>query len=316
MKSISISVVLPSYRCKDCIAELYKRLIKTFEEMAVAQYEIIFINDGSPDNDWEVINKLCSEDIRVKGINLARNYGQHKAISAGLDSAKGEWIVVMDCDLQDRPEELPKLFKKLNSHCLVVFARRNNRKDFFVKKFFSKSFNRIFCYLLDHQIDNRVSNFSIVHKTVVNDVNKMKEISRTHYLLILWLGYEIAYVDVDHGHRYSGKSSYSLKKSISLAWNLALSYSNKPLMLFVKVGAYISVASFAFGLFLFLRYLISGIDVLGWTSLMVSLYFIGGLLLACLGVLGLYIGKVFDEVKGRPLYTVRDLINMEEQELR
>jgi polyisoprenyl-phosphate glycosyltransferase len=313
---MNISVVLPAYKCNDCINELYKRLLKTFEEMAVAQYEIIFINDGSPDYDWESINKLCKKDKKVKGINLARNYGQHKAITAGLDFANGEWIVVMDCDLQDRPEELPKLFDKLNSQRLVVFARRNNRKDFFVKKFFSKCFNSIFSYLLDHNLDNRVSNFSIMHKTVVNEVNKMKEISRTHYLLVLWLGYEIAYVDVDHGSRYSGKSSYDFKRSSRLAWNLALSYSNKPLLLFVKIGVYISIASFTFGLFLFIRYLSSGIDVLGWTSIMVSLYFIGGLLLACLGVLGLYIGKVFDEVKGRPLYTIRDLINMEGQELR
>lgn len=305
-----ISVVTPAYRCNECINELYQRLIKTFKTMEINDYEILFVNDGSPNNDWEVIRRLCQKDEKVKGINLTRNFGQHKAITAGLDFAKGEWVIVMDCDLQDQPEDIPKLYTKTKEGYNVVLARRFNRKDHFLKKFFSKSFNILFSYLIEQKIDNTISNFSIISRKVINEIIKMRENNRSHVLQIYWLGFDIAYVDIEHSKRYKGSSSYNFKKSLNLAIDFSFSQSNKPLKLFVKLGSTISVISFIYGIYLIINYLINKTTLTGWSSIMISMFFIGGLLLSSMGILGIYVGKIFDEVKSRPIYTIKELTNI------
>ncbi|WP_054692566.1 glycosyltransferase family 2 protein [Syntrophomonas palmitatica] len=306
-----ISVVTPAYKCSECIEELYKRLIHTFNNMNINDYEIIFINDGSPDNDWEVIRHLCQKDSKVKGINLTRNFGQHKAIAAGLDFAQGEWVIVMDCDLQDTPEEISKLYYKALEGYDVVFGRRYERKDGVFKKAFSNIFNLVFNYLVEQKTDNAVANFSILNHKIVDKIKEMKESTRSHALFIYWLGYEVAYVDVNHSKRYSGKSSYNFRKSFNLALDFAISQSNKPLKIFVKTGFGISLIAFIYGINLIIKYLIFKVPVPGWTSIMVSLYFIAGLLLSSMGLLGIYIGKIFDEVKRRPIYAIKEQINLD-----
>ncbi len=307
---MKISVVTPAYKCSECIEELYRRLKATFDKMSIDDYEIIYVNDASPENDWEIISEIAKKDSKVKGINLSRNFGQHRAITAGLDYASGDHIVVMDCDLQDQPEEIVKLYAKIQEGYDVVFGRRYERKDKFLKKFFSKSFNMVFTYLTGRKVDNTVANFSIISKKVLNELKNIREQNRSYGLFLLWLGFDTAYVDIEHSKRYKGQSAYNFKKAMDLAIDFAVSHSNKPLKIFINFGLSISGFSFLYGIYLIWKYFFCNIPIQGWTSMMVSLYFIGGLILANMGLIGLYIGKIFDEVKARPLYSVKEKVNI------
>ncbi|WP_408006209.1 glycosyltransferase family 2 protein [Pseudalkalibacillus sp. A8] len=300
-----ISVVIPVYGCETCLDELSIRLKSTLEEI-VGDYEIIMVNDGSPDNAWAKIKALSDEDRQIKGIDLSRNFGQHHAITAGLDHSSGDWVVVMDCDLQDRPENIKDLYKKAKEGYEVVFGKRVERKDGFFKRLSSKMFYKVYDYLTDQSSDHTIANFSICSKNVVESFRRMREQNRLFPLFIKWMGFKTATVTVNHSSRKKGKSSYNLKKLIMLATDVIISQSNKPLRLSIQLGFLISLGSFLYGLFLFIRYFFLSVPVQGWTSVMVSLYFIGGLIFFNFGILGLYLGKVFNETKGRPLYLIQD----------
>jgi len=300
-----ISVVTPVYGCGVCLSQLYERLATTLATIT-SNYEIIMVNDGSPDDAWQIIKLLAKKDEKVKGINLSRNYGQHKAIAAGLDYAKGDWVVVMDCDLQDQPEEIVKLYQEAIKGVDIVFGRRAKRKDTFFKCIASKVFYKIYDYFTESKIDNTVANFSIVSSRVVEKLCLLKEQNRSYPLFVNWIGFTRADVDIEHAHRDFGESSYTLRKLINLAIDSIISQSNKPLRMSIKFGFMLSFLSLVYASWLIVRYLIYSVPVAGWTSVMVSIYFIGGLLFANMGVLGLYIGKTFDETKGRPLYVIQE----------
>lgn len=309
--NIKISIVAPAYKCSECIEELYGRLILSLEKITDS-FEIIFVNDGSPDNDWEVIKEVVGEDKRVKGINLSRNFGQHYAITAGLDHASGDWIVVMDCDLQDQPEEIEKMYNKAIEGYDVVVGRREVRKDPFFKKMSSKLFYKVYSYFTEVDTDSSIANFGVYSKKVISNYRKMKEQNRNFPFSVKWLGFTSTYVNVIHSERFAGKTSYNFNKLLNFAIDSIVSQSNKPLRLSIKFGFTLSFLSFMYGLFLIIKYFVTDIGVQGWTSTMVSLFFIAGLLLANMGLLGLYIGKIFDETKNRPLYIIKDLLNYEE----
>lgn len=304
-KETYISVVIPVYRCCKSLNNLYERLNKTLS-MITDNFEIIMINDSSPDNAWESIKELAKKNDRVKGINLSRNFGQHKAITAGLDHAKGDWIVVMDCDLQDQPEEIIKLYNKAQEGYNIVFGRRAERKDSFFKKLGSKIFFKVYDYFTESKIDNTIANFSIISKKVLDNLNKLKEQNRSYPLFVNWVGFKRTEINIEHSQREEGKSSYTFTKLMNLAIDSIVSQSNKPLKLSIKIGFIVAFLSLFYGIVLILRYFIFSIPVEGWTSVMVSIYFIGGLLFANMGILGLYIGKVFDEAKNRPIYIIQE----------
>lgn len=301
-----ISVVTPVYGCKTCLYELYIRLKQTLESINT-DFEIIMVNDASPDGAWETIIELAEKDKRVKGIDFSRNFGQHYAITAGLDYCSGEWIVVMDCDLQDQPEEIIKLYNKTKEGYDVVFGRRLNRQDKFLKKFFSKIFYKTFDYFTENVSDNTVSNFGIYSQQVIRNYIRLTEKIKLFPLLIKWLGFKTGFVDIEHSKRITGKSAYSFLKLIDLAINVIISQSNKPLKISIKFGFTMSFFSLLYLIYLIVRK--SFLDIpLGWTSIMVSIFFIGGLLFANLGLIGLYIGKIYDEIKNRPIYIVREVV--------
>jgi dolichol-phosphate mannosyltransferase len=300
-----ISIVTPVYGCCKSLPELHSRLCSNLEQI-VQDFEIIMINDASPDNAWDSIKELAQKDSRVKGINLSRNFGQHYAITAGLDFANGDWIVVMDCDLQDQPEEIRKLYDKAQEGYDIVFGRRYSRNDSFIKRLGSKVFYKIYDYFTESKIDNTVANFSIISKKVVLELRQLREHNRSYPLFVNWLGFKRINVDIEHAARAEGVSSYTLKKLVNLAIDSIVSQSNKPLRLSIKFGFILSFASLLFASWLVIRYFLFSIPVAGWTSVMVSIYFIGGLLFANMGFLGLYIGKIFDETKNRPLYVVKE----------
>ncbi|WP_051295243.1 glycosyltransferase family 2 protein [Azonexus hydrophilus] len=301
---VDFSVVVPVYGCSSCLYELHERLRSSLRTIT-ENYEIILVNDASPTASWEVICELSKQDSRVRGINLSRNFGQHYAITAGLDFSRGDWVVVMDCDLQDQPEEIIKLYRKAQEGFDLVVGRRINRQDGYFKKLGSRWFNLIFDYFTGSQLDNRIGNFGLYSKRVVNSIRSMREQNRSFGLFAYWVGFRRAEIDIIHAARKEGRSGYTLRRLVNLAIDSIVAHSNALLMLTIKTGFLMAVGSVLFSLWLAVRYFISGGGVTGWTSLMVSIYFTAGLMITCIGVVGLYIGKIFNEVKGRPLYIVQ-----------
>lgn len=303
-----ISVVIPVYGCKTSLMELVFRLQETLKSIT-AEYEIILVNDASPDKPWLLIKELSSKNNNIIGINLSKNFGQHCAITAGIDYCSGDWVVVMDCDLQDKPEEITKLYNKAIEGADVVLGRRYYRKDKFLKRLSSKLFFKVYDYFTDMKTDHTVGNFGIYSKKVIDQFILMREQNRIFTLFIKWLGFEPVYIDVEHSERPEGKSSYSYSKLFNLAIDGIVNHSNKPLRLSIKFGFLIAFVAFLFGIYMVIRYFLYDVPM-GWTSIMVTMFFIGGLLFANLGLIGLYIGKIFSEVKGRPLYVVTETSNI------
>lgn len=299
----SISVVIPVYKAEQCLVELYRRLVVALNSIT-PDFEVIMVEDCGGDRSWEIIKNLADKDARVKGIQFSRNFGQHYGITAGLDHCDGDWVVVMDCDLQDRPEEIPHLYAKAQEGYDVVLARRGRRNDPPMKRITSSVFYRIFKYLADIDYDGEVGNFRIVSRKVVDNFRAMREQLRFFGGLVSWMGYPTASIDVQHDERFAGKTSYTFRKLWKLAVETIIAYSDKPLRLAVRFGFLISTISFAYGAYIIYRVLLHGVPVPGWTSLIVSLYFLGGIIISILGIMGVYLGKTFDEVKRRPLYLV------------
>ena len=309
-KNPFISVVSPVYGCSTSLVELYMRLTESLKKISET-YEIILVNDASPDGAWEVIVKLCEKDSRVKGLNLSRNFGQHHAITAGLEFAKGEWIVVMDCDLQDRPEEILNLYNKAIEGYDMVLGRREIRKDSVVKRFFSGIFYWVFSYLTLTKQDKSVANFGIYSRPVIKSLLSMNDKYRAFALMIQWVGFVKTYIPVKHENRTNGKSSYNFRKSINLALNAMIAFSDRPLKITIKVGFVTVVLSSLFILYKIINSLLFGYEIIGWASLIASIFFSTGIIITVLGVLGLYIGRIFEEVKNRPIYLIRNKINIE-----
>lgn len=305
---VHISVVAPLHKCEQCIPELHRRLVAALEAITPS-FELVLVVDGSPLGDWRVLRDIAARDPRVKAINLSRNFGQHYAITAGIDHSDGDWVVVMDGDLQDPPEEIAKLYAKAREGHDIVFGRKPERSHGVVKRLTSRSFTRVMSYLMDTPLDNAVTHFSIVSRAVVEQLRLFKERNRSYAFFVMWLGYDVGFVDVEHHERFAGESSYDLRKMLRLAFELAISQSDKPLRLSIAFGFFTAAVAFLYGTYEVARYFFWGFPVTGWTSLIVSLYFLGGLLFVALGVVGLYVGKIHEETKRRPLYVVKDILN-------
>ncbi|VBB44614.1 Glycosyl transferase family 2 [uncultured Paludibacter sp.] len=308
-ENIHISVISPVYRAENIVSELVKQIKETILTIT-KDFEIILVNDASPDNSWTKIVNECSKDTRIKGIDLSRNFGQHYAITAGLSYAKGEWIVVMDCDLQDRPDEIPNLYKKAQEGYDSVFAQRKERNDLFFKKQFSKFFYKFFSYLTDTKQDATVANFGIYHRRVIDALLSMKDQIRFFPTMIQWVGFRKFYLPVKHSERFEGKSSYNFKNLFRLALNSIIAFSDKPLRLTVKAGFLITILSLLVMIVYFIMYLTGHIKVLGFTSLILSFWFLSGIIIFILGFVGLYIGKMFEKVKDRPTFIIQDKLNV------
>jgi dolichol-phosphate mannosyltransferase len=310
MQGTHISIVSPVYRGEKMVAELVRRNVESVSAIT-DDYEIILVNDSSPDNSWEEIVKQCESNPKVKGINLSRNFGQHYAITAGLHYAKGDWVVVMDCDLQDRPEEIPNLYKKAQEGYEIVYARRVARKDKFFKRLSSTLFHWVYNWLSGLEADKTIANFGIYKQCVIAEFNKMPERARSFPSLVKYLGFKDTAIDVEHAERAEGKSSYNLYRLFKLSFDVIVSNSNKPLRLAIGLGFGMAAFSFLLALYNIIAKWIGIIQVDGFTTTIFSIWFVGGLMLFVMGILGLYIGKIFDQVKGRQLFVVKDKVNVE-----
>jgi len=304
-KSNKISIVSPVYNAEKIIDELCNRLIANLSKLTDA-FEIILVDDNSSDDSWKKIKENTLKDHRIKGYLLSRNFGQHHAITAGIDKVNAEWVVVMDCDLQDRPEEIVGLYNKATKGFDIVLAARKNRKDNFFKKATSKTFYLILSFLSGMEFNGEVGNFGIYHKNVVDNIKDLREPFRFFVSSVKWIGFNSTTVNVEHDIRFEGKSTYNYKKLISLAVNIIISYSNKPLNIMIFTGI-----SFAFISLLFIAYnfylkFIGHITELGYTSIISSIWLLAGVILSSTGILGIYIGKIYDGIKNRPLYIISE----------
>jgi dolichol-phosphate mannosyltransferase len=298
-----ISVVSPVYRAENIIAELVRRLLVELSKIT-NDFEIILVEDCGPDNSWLKILEETKKDARVKGIKLSRNFGQHHAITAGLDVSSGDWIIVMDCDLQDRPEEITHLYNEAQKGFDIVFARRAERQDRFIKTFTSKMFYKVFSYLSGIEQDGTIANFGIYSRKVINSINSMRESMRAFSPMARWVGFKKTAIDVTHAERFEGNTSYSWNKLINLALDIAIAYSDKPLKLAIKLGFSISLFSLLYAIYNVFAYMTGIITVNGYASIIISIWFLSGLIIFILGIVGLYIGKTFEGMKQRPLYLI------------
>lgn len=301
------SVVIPVYGCRAALEELYERLTKTLSSIT-DDYEIIMVNDSCPQNSWEVIEKLCLKDSHVIGIEMSRNFGQIKAITAGLDYSTGEWVVVMDCDLQDRPEEIRNMYDKVQEGYDAVFARRKARKDSALKVLISNVFYKIYDLATDGHYDPAICNFSMVNRRMVDEYCKMRELHRAYVIYMKWLGFHQTTLDVEHDPRKEGKSSYNMKKRLQLALEILTSQSDKLIKIMVGFGFLMTCISFLAVLILIVYYFTSHV-LMGWTSMVATMCLLAGILIMVVGVVGIYVGNIFMQVKERPLYVIRDIKN-------
>jgi len=308
--TMMLSIITPVYRSRNSLVPLYEKIMATVQCLSdFDDYEIIMVEDCGDDDSWAVVEQLATKNPRVKGVTLSRNFGQHHAITAGMDLCKGDWVVVMDCDLQDDPCAIAALWEKAKEGYDVVNVKRQQRKDTFVKRIRSRIYHVFLDWLSGMAYDPQVANFRIMSRKVVDAYKSMRESTRIVGLQIHWLGYATANIEVAHADRHDGKSSYTLKKLVSLAFDVAVSYSNKPLYISIVIGLVISLSSMGMALWLFIRNFLWKIPVEGWTSLMVSIWFLSGVIIANMGVLGIYIGKIYNETKHRPIYAIARRVN-------
>jgi glycosyltransferase involved in cell wall biosynthesis len=297
-----ISVVIPVYRCETCLGELYLRLKKVLNRLS-PRHEIIFVEDRGPDGSWKTLTVLAGRDSKVRAFRLSRNFGQHAAITAGLSHSKGRWVAVMDCDLQDPPEDIPKLLAKAKEgYDLVKTTRKSKKLSPFRLLAANLYFGMLNLFNHDH-LNGEYGNFSLLSRKVVDAFLRVHDRDR-HYMLILhWLGFKSATLEYEHAERHSGKSSYNLKALLAHAFSGVFFQTTVLLHWIIYVGFFLSLVGLGLSSYIVYLYFYRSIQP-GWTSLVVLIVLIGGFIIFSTGITGLYIGKIFQQVKGRPLYVV------------
>ncbi len=304
----TISVVSPVYQAAPIVPRLVSEVSSALEDITDS-FEIILVDDRSRDDSWNAIKQECNKNSRVRGLRLSRNFGQHSAITAGLSLAKGNWIVVMDCDLQDRPDQISTLYRKALEGYDIVFARRRLRRDSRLKRFYSRAFYSVFSYLTETDQDAAIANFGIYHKKVIDAVLGMDDNIRYFPAMVQWVGFQSTRVDVEHSSRAQGVSTYNLRKLLRLAINNIISFSDKPLRLVAQGGLILSAISFAIGLLYLVGFLLGIIKVAGYASLIISIWLTAGINIFVLGLVGIYVGKAFEKIKGRPIFIIDEAVN-------
>jgi dolichol-phosphate mannosyltransferase len=303
MNSPQISVVIPVFNEEGNVPELHRRLVAVLESMEKS-FELIFVDDGSRDASFTRLSEIYERDKRVRALRFSRNFGHHVAITAGLDAARGQAVVMMDADLEDQPEAIPVLFEKMEQGYDVVYGIRKDRKHSWFKRVTSRLFVALMNSIVaeGHSINTNI--FRIARRPVVDAVNECREQYRFILGLFSWAGFRQTGVEVPHGSRFSGETKYSLFKMLRLALVTITAFSRLPLRAASVLGLIVSVFAFGLGSFLVLKKFLWDTMIEGWTSAMVSSLFIGGVQLVCLGILGEYVGRIYGESQKRPLYVV------------
>ena len=308
---MEISVISPCYGAPTLLRQLVKEITEVVSPLTES-YEIVLVEDCSPDNSRDIIREICAQDSHVKGVFLSRNFGQQYALNAGFDLSKGDYVVTLDCDLQNPPAQIKDLYEKIQEGYDIVFASRQNRPDNFFMTQGSHLFNKLMGFLTDTKQDESLAEFAIYRRKVIEAMAQMGDYRRYYPLMNQWVRFKTAKILVNHDERTDGKeSSYSMRKRINLAITTAVAFSTKSLRLIVYFGFVITFIAILLALFLVIKTLITGIDVSGWVTLFVSMWFIAGILVTVIGIVAVYIGSIFDEVKRRPSYIIDEKLNFE-----
>jgi len=309
---VNFSVVIPIYNEEENIPELYRRLSAVLEKLCrdegcpADSYEVILVDDGSNDRSWELIRQLHKKDPRIKCINFSRNFGHHAAVLAGLNYSTGRYTILMDGDLQDQPEEIPKLVEKSREGNDIVQGISPKRHVNPIQECMSRAFHRLFVSISTIDPRTRLGLFRCLSGPVVEAIRKLPE--RALFLggIISWVGFTTAHIPVNRSERYAGKSKYGFLKRVALALNAIASFSERPLILIFQFGIAVFIFSIIMFVYVIFRKLFYDISVVGWTSLFAAIFFSTGLITLSLSIVGLYISKLFIEIKQRPRYLIRE----------
>lgn len=307
MANPEFSVVIPIYNEEENIPELYRRLTSVMEKLGT--YEIIMVDDGSNDESWKLIKEFHEKDSRVKGLSFSRNFGHHIAITAGLDHAQGEAVILMDGDLQDPPEEIPKLYEKFKEGYDLIYGIRQKRQDPFFKKLTSFLFWSILRRFSGVDMPKGQTMLRILSRRLVDVLKEMREYARFIHGMMAWTGFNVAQIEVEHSPRIKGRSKYNIPRLFKLAFHAVTSFSTVPLRLAIYTGIFSSFMSLLVGLYFIYKKIFYNIPVLGYASIIVSIFFVGGIQLLMLGILGEYLGRTYQEVQKRPLYILKEYIS-------
>lgn len=303
-----ISIIIPCCNEEESLDILHARLTDVIGAWR-EEVEIILVDDGSRDNTWMKMRRLHETDSRWKAVRLSRNFGHQAAVSAGLNSASGDAVIVIDADLQDPPEILHEFIEKWREGYEVVYAVRKKRKESFIKRFFYNSFYKILSALTDNRIPGESGDFSLMDRRVVDLIKNMPEHNRFIRGMRAWVGFRQTGLEYERDKRRAGRTKYTIKKLVKLAVDGIFSFSTAPLRMAAWLGITVSIASFLGAIFILLQRIFSpqfariGLPpASGAAAIVISIFFMGGVQLICLGIIGEYIGRIYDEAKNRPAW--------------
>jgi dolichol-phosphate mannosyltransferase len=305
-----ISIVAPVYHEVAATLNQLADRVATALTSVTHDYEVILVDDGSRNDAWETICAINRSNSKVKGIRLARNFGQHSAIAAGLDYALGDWVVVMDSDLQDRPEVIPELYEKTKAGYDIVFVNREARTEGALYRFVAAAFYKLLNFLAGQHYQSRQGNFSIISRHVVEAFRQVPDRDRFYGGTLRWLGFSQASITAHHGERFAGKPAYNLWRRFRFALRLILGYSTRLLYVAIVLGLVMAVVSFVMAGDIVL-YAIANpeLPVPGWPSVITALFFTAGVTNVMLGLIGIYLGDLVERSKGRPRYVVQQRVS-------
>jgi polyisoprenyl-phosphate glycosyltransferase len=307
MDQVRYSLVVPFYNEESVIEETHRRLTEVMSAMA-EPYEIIYVNDGSHDRSGQMVRAICESDQHAKMLIFSRNFGHQTAITAGMDYAAGDAVIIIDADLQDPPDVIPSMIERWKDGYEVVYGHRQSRQgESWFKRETARRFYRLLNRMSDIEIPADVGDFRLIDKKVRDALLKIPEHNRYVRGLISWLGFRQTMVDYIRAPRFAGETKYPIRKMVRLAIDGIASFSYRPLKMSIGLGLMLSIFSFLFLLFVFISRLFNLVIMEpGYASLMCVILFFFGIILIMLGVIGEYIGRIFEEVKGRPLYIICD----------
>lgn len=314
MSEIVCSIVIPMYNEEEVIKETYNRLKEVMDQSSES-YELLFVNDGSKDRSAQIIAELARTDKNIRLIDFSRNFGHQIAVTAGMDYARGQAVVIIDADLQDPPEVIPRMLEKWREGYDVVYGKRLKRQgETFFKKFTAYLFYRILGALTDDNIPKDTGDFRLIDRKVCDAMKKLNEKNRFLRGMINWIGFKQTAVEYIREERWAGETKYPLKKMLKLATDGIFSFSYKPLKLATYIGFLLSASGFFYLLYVLYQRLFTLNTQTGWASIIAVNLIFNGITLVILGILGEYVGRIYEEVKGRPLYIVKEVIGLEEDE--
>ncbi|MGB0861356.1 MAG: glycosyltransferase family 2 protein [Saprospiraceae bacterium] len=304
--SVELSIVIPIYNESSILLELHRRL-RAAAEQITTNYELIFVNDGSKDDSLNGLKELARSSDKTHFISFSRNFGHQIAVSAGLDHAKGNAIVIIDGDLQDPPELIPALYKKYKEGYQVVYAKRKSRQgESFFKKITAKLFYRILSKITSIDIPLDTGDFRLIDKIVVKNLQKMPERQKFLRGQIAWIGFQQTYVEFERDERKHGETGYTIKKMVQFALDGITAFSDVPLRLVTWAGFTVSFFAFLIIIYALISKFVLNEVVTGWTSMIISVMFIGGVQLVAIGIIGEYLSRINNDVKNRPLYIIQE----------